>query len=346
MEYQMKPINMAAPKRQFLWEIIVALMRALIEIPLLAALLLVGQSAAFAQAWPQRPVRVIVPYGAGGNTDILARIASERLSSIFGQPFLVENRVGASGAIAGEFVARSAPDGYTFFFCASPQIQIVPLVQKVGYEPFKDFVFVSIVGANPSILGVYPGIPAKTLKEFVEYARSNVGKLNYGSGGAGSFSHLTSLLLATRAGLEMTHVPYKGGAQTTMALASGEIQMYFGNGTELVPLAKQGKVRLLGITSANRYAELPDVPTIAESYPGFNMVTWNGYLAPAATPKGIVERVSQAVAKAVRDPVIVERMAKLGIDAIGNSPAQFAEIIRVEAPLYRDAVKSSGLRSQ
>lgn len=342
----MKRNEMTAPHLQFLSKIMVVPLRAWIAMSLLAALFLAGQGTVFAQTWPQKPVRVIVPYGAGGNTDILARIASERLSSIFGQPFLVENRVGASGAIAGEFVARSAPDGYTFFFCASPQIQIVPLVQKVGYEPFKDFAFVSIVGANPSILGVYPGIPAKTLKEFIEYARSNVGKLNYGSGGAGSFSHLTSLLLATRAGLEMTHVPYKGGAQTTMALASGEIQMYFGNGTELVPLAKQGKVRLLGITSANRYAELPEVPTIAESYPGFKMMTWNGYLAPAATPKGIIERVSQAVAKAVRDPVIAERMAKLGIDAVGNSPAEFAGIIRVEAPLYRDAVKASGLRSE
>lgn len=342
----MKLSDVAAPQRQFIWEIIVALMRALVAIPVLAALLLVGQGAAFAQAWPQKPVRVVVPYGAGGHTDILARIASERLSSVFGQQFLVENRVGASGAIAGEFVARSAPDGYTFFFCATPQIQIVPLVQKVGYEPFKDFVFVSIVGANPSILGVHPGIPAKTLKEFVEYARSNAGKLNYGSGGAGSFSHLTSLLLATRAGLDMTHVPYKGGAQTTMALVSGEIQMYFGNGTELVPLAKLGKVRLLGISSANRYAELPEIPAIAESYPGFQMVTWNGYLAPAATPKDIVERVSQAVAKAVRDPAIVERMAKLGIDSVGNSPAEFAGIIRAEAPLYRDAVRAGGLRSE
>lgn len=337
---------MAAPKRQFQWEIIVALMRALIAIPLLAALLLVGQSAAFAQAWPQKPVRVVVPYGAGGHTDILARIASERLSSVFGQQFLVENRVGASGAIAGEFVARSAPDGYTFFFCATPQIQIVPLIQKVGYEPFKDFVFVSIVGASPNILAVHPAIPVGTLKEFVEYAKRNAGKLNYGSGGTGSFIHLSSLLLAARAGLDMTHVPYKGGAQSTMALVSGEIQMYFGNASELIPQAKLGKVRLLGISSLNRNPELPEVPAVAELYPGFNMVTWNGFVAPAATSRDIVERVSQVVAKAVRDPVIAERMIKLGIDPVGNSPAEFAGIIRTEAPLYRDAVKAGGLRSE
>ena len=276
----------------------------------------------------------------------MARIASERLSGVFGQQFLVENRVGGSGAVAGEFVARSTPDGYTFFFCATPQIQIVPLVQKVGYEPFKDFVFVSIVGTSPNILAVHPAIPAKTLKEFVEYARNNAGKLNYGTGGTGTFGHLTSVLLITRGGLNMVHVPYKGGAQTTMALVGGEIQMYFGNASELIPQSKIGKVRLLGISSPTRNAEIPDVPAVAEFFPGFQMVTWNGFLAPAATPKDIVERVSQAVAKAVREPAIVERLSKLGIDAQGNSPAEFAEIIRTETAIYRDAVKAGGLRSE
>jgi len=342
----MKLGDMAAPHLQSVPAIIAALLHASVAMPLLAMLPLLGQGAASAQAWPQKPVRVIVPYGAGGHTDILARIASERLSSVFGQQFLVENRVGGSGAVAGEFVARSAPDGYTFFFCATPQIQIVPLIQKVGYEPFKDFAFVSIVGASPSILAVHPAIPAKTLKEFVEYARSNAGKLNYGTGGSGTFGHLASVLLATRAGLDMIHIPYKGGAQTTMALVSGEIQMYFGNASELIPQAKLGKVRLLGISSPNRNAELPEVPAVAESYPGFQMVTWNGFLAPVATPKDIIERVSQAVAKALRDPAIAERMTRLGIDPLGNSPAEFNEIIRTEAALYRDAVKAGGLRKE
>lgn len=323
-----------------------ALLRASVAMPLLAMLLLLAQGAACAQAWPQKPVRVIVPYAAGGNTDIMARIASERLSNTFGQQFLVENRVGGSGAVAGQFAAHSAPDGYTFFFCATPQIQIVPLVQKVGYDPFKDFVFVSIVGTSPNILAVHPAIPATTLKEFVEYAKSNVGKLNYGSGGSGTFGHLASVLLFTRAGLDMTHIPYKGGSQATMDLVAGQIQMYFGNASELIPQAKLGKVRLLGVSSPNRNAELPDVPAVAEFYPGLQMVAWNGYLAPAATPKDIVERVSQAVAKAARDPAVVERLTKLGIDPLGNSPAEFAEIIRTEAALYRDAVKASGLRRE
>ncbi|MBI2317720.1 MAG: tripartite tricarboxylate transporter substrate binding protein [Betaproteobacteria bacterium] len=338
--------TLTAPRVRSAPGIVSAWLRARAAMPLAALFLLLAQGAALAQAWPQRPVRVIVPYSAGGNTDIMARIASERLSGAFGQQFLVENRVGGSGAVAGESVARSAPDGYTFFFCATPQIQIVPLVQKVGYEPFKDFAFVSVVGISPNILAVHPAIPAKTLKEFAQYAGSNPGKLNYGTGGAGTFGHLASVLFASRAGLNMVHVPYKGGAQTTLALVSGEIQMYFGNASELIPQAKLGKVRLLGVSSLKRNAQLPEVPAVAEFYPGFQMVAWNGFLAPAATPKDIVERVSQAVAKAVRDPAVVERLGKLGIDALGNSPAEFAEIIRAETPLFRDAVKASGLRGE
>ncbi|MBI4294175.1 MAG: tripartite tricarboxylate transporter substrate binding protein [Betaproteobacteria bacterium] len=340
----MKLRDISASHPQSAWRSIAAL--AILAVPLLGMFLLIESGTASAQTWPQKPVRVIVPYGAGGNTDILARIASERLSTVFGQQFLVENRVGASGAVAGEFVARAAPDGYTLFFCATPQIQIVPLVQKVGYAPFKDFTFVSIVGTSPVFLAVNPAIPAKTVKEFVQYARSNSGKLNYGSGGSGSFSHLASALLATRAGLEMTHVPYRGGAQTTMALVAGEIQMYFGNAAEIVPQARLGKVRVLGVSSPKRNAELPDVPTVAESYPGFQMVTWNGFLAPAATPKDIVERVSRAVANAVHDPAVAGRLTKLGVDPIGNSPAEFTESIRAEAVLFRDAVKASGQRSE
>ena len=313
---------------------------------LIAAVLVGSASLALAQAWPQKPVRVVVPYAAGGNTDSQARIASERLTSVFGQPFLVENRVGGSGMVAAELVAKAAPDGYTLFFCAVPQISIVPHVQKLGFEPRKDLVPISVVGISANIIGVHRAVPARSLQEFVDYAKSRPGKLNYATGGAGTFGHLATALFLIRAGLEMTHVPYKGGAQATTDLVGGQVQMYFGNAAELIPQARTGKVLLLGVSSPQRNVQIPDVPALAETYPGFALVAWNGYMAPAGTPAEIVDRIAQEVGKAVRDPTIAERLTKLGIDPLGNTPAQFAEMIRSEETLYRDAVKAANLRAE
>jgi len=299
-----------------------------------------------AQTWPQRPVKVIVPFTAGGSTDTQARIISERLSAAIGQQFIVENRVGTGGATAAEFVAKSPADGYTLFFAATPQILIVPLIQKVNYDPLKDFAPISILGTNPFVLGVHISVPAKTLKEFIDYVKAHPGQLNYSSGGTGTGVHLTAALFASRAGLKMTHVPYKGGAQSVADLVGGQVQMTFGNTSDMIQHSKGGKIRLLAVSSEKRAPQLPDLPTIAELYPGFRSDTWNGFFAPTATPKAIIDRVAQEVAKTARDPGIIERLNRIGVDAIGNTPAEFAARIRSEAPLWRDAVNAAGIKQE
>jgi len=282
-----------------------------------------------AQTWPQRPVKVIVPYTAGGTTDTQARIISERLSVALGQQFIVENRVGAGGAIAAEFVAKSTADGYTLFFAGTTQFSTLPLVQKVNYDPLKDFAPISILGTNPLVLGVHISVPAKTLKEFIEYVKA----------------HVSAALFASRAGLKMTHIPYKG-AQAVTDLVGGQVQVSFGNTSDMIQHSKSGKIKMLAVTGEKRMPQLPDLPAIAEFYPGFRTIVWNGLLAPYLTPKAIIDRIAQEAARAARDPDIIERLNKMGIDALGNTPAEFAARIRSEAPLWRDAVNAADIRQE
>lgn len=202
--------------------------------------------------WPARPVTIVVGYAAGGNTDVMARMASRTLSEEFRQSFVVDNRIGAGGALAAAYVAQAAPDGYTLFFAASPQIAIVPRLQKVGYDPIKDFEPVSIFGTGPFILGISAAIPARTLAEFVAYAQMR--KINYGSSGTGSVAHLAGALLAARGRFEAVHIPFRGSGQVTAALLGGQIDMFFGNASDLVPQAASGKVRLLGVATADEAA--------------------------------------------------------------------------------------------
>ena len=311
----------------------------------LAIVLALVAANALAQSWPQRAVRVIVPFVAGGNTDSQARIVTERLNELLGQPFVVENKAGAGGAIAAEFVARSPADGYTVFFAASPQFAL-PLLQKVNFDPFKDFAPVSIVGTNPFVLGVHGAVPATTLNEFVDYVKARPGQLNYASAGAGTITHLTAALFLSRAGLQMTHVPYKGGAQASADLLAGQVHMYFGNPSELMPHAASGKIRLLAVSSAKRTPQLPGVPAIAETYPGFATGTWNGFLVPTGTAQAIIERLAREVAKAVREPATAERLRKIGVEPLGNTPAEFGALVQREAPIWRDAVKAAGITSE
>ena len=298
-----------------------------------------------AQTWPQRPVKVIVPFTAGGNTDTQARIISERLSAAFGQQFIVENRAGAGGAIAAEFVAKSPADGYTLFFAANPQVSILPLIQKVNYDPLKDFVPISILGTNLFVLAVHISVPAKTLREFIDYVREHPGELNYSSV-PGTGNHLTMVLFASRAGLKMTHIPTKGGAQSLIDLVGGHVQMVFANPSDVIQHSRSGMIRLLAVSGEKRAPRFPDLPAIAELYPGFRTGTWNGFLAPAATPKQIIDRVAQEVAKAARDPGIIERLSKIGIDALGSTPAEFAARIRSEALVWLDAVNAAGIKQE
>jgi tripartite-type tricarboxylate transporter receptor subunit TctC len=314
-------------------------------IAVLAAALLLGTSLATAQEWPHRPVKVIVPFAAGGNTDVQARIVCERLSAIFGQQFVIENRVGAAGGVAAEYVAHAPADGYTLFFAPTP-IEVLPLIQKVNYDPARDFVPISMVGTNPFVLGVHVSVPADTLQDFVKYVREHQGLLNFASGGTGSIGHLSAALFLARAGLQMTHIPYRGGGPAVQDLVAGQVHMYFGNASELLQHAKSGKIKLLAVSSEKRAPQLPDVPAVAEFYKGFRTITWNGLLAPAGTPKPVVDALAREVAKIVREPDIADRLTKIGVDPVGNTPAQFAAYIRSDAPLWRDAVKAADIKPE
>lgn len=303
-------------------------------------------SAALAQSWPNRPVKLVVPFAAGGNTDAVARIAAERLSSALGQPFLVENRGGAAGVIGAEYAARSSPDGYTLFVSGMGNILVVPMVSKVNYDGEKDFAPVAIVSTNPFVLGIHPSIGARSLREFVDHVKAHPGKLNFGSGGSGSIGHLSAALLLSRAGIDMTHIPYKGGAPAVADLVGGQIQMYFGNASELIPYMRSGKVTVLAVSSEKRAREIPEVPSVAETFPGFNTYTWNALFAPTGTPRSILERLAQEVARMLKDTTVVDRIHKLGSDPSGIALEELADLIRREKAMWAEAVKAAGVKQE
>ena len=295
--------------------------------------------------WPQRPIKMIVPFATGGNTDSIARLTAERLSQSLGQSVVVENKAGANGAIAADFVAQSAPDGYTLFMAAMPVLAILPTITKTKFDPVRDFALVSNVGSNPFVMAISSAVPAKNLREFVAYAKKNDGKLNFASGGSGSVSHLSPVLFLKRANLNMTHISYKGGGPAVADLLGGQVQMYFGNLSELAPHADGGKIRIIGVSSLERAKQIPDVPTFAESgFSGFKTLTWNGIVAPTGTPPAIINRVAAAVQDAVGKPEFRARLWQLGVDPIGSTPAQFADTLRADTATWAEAAKASNLK--
>jgi tripartite-type tricarboxylate transporter receptor subunit TctC len=314
----------------------------------IAALALAASFNVFAQSYPSKPVKVVVPFPPGGVTDAIARITAEWLTQRMGQSFIAENRPGASGAIAADFVARAEADGYTLLSAATPQLSIVPHVQKISYDPLKDFAPVSIVGTNPFALGCNAGkIQAATLKEFVDYAKARPGQLSYASPGSGSVGHLTMALFVARAGLKMEAVLYKGGGPAMADVVAGHVPCYFGNLNELIPHAGTGKVKLFAVSGSARAPQLPDVPTVAEQgYPGFRTVTWNGYVAPGGTPREIVERLSREIAAGCKDATFVGRLNKIGVDALCSTPAEFSQAVRDDLALWKEAVQAAGMKTQ
>ena len=289
---------------------------------------------------------VVVPYAAGGNTDIMARLVTDWLTSRLRQRFIVENRVGAGATLGAAFVAQAKPDGTTFLFGAAPQLLIAPLVQKVSYDARKDFAPVVIFGTGPQVLGLSASVPAKNLRELIAYARANPGKISYASGGSGTAAHLTGALLAARAGLDMVHVPYRGGAPATTDLLAGQVQMYFGNASELLPHANNDKVRLIAVSTSKRIAQLPNAEAVEEIFPGFKMAAWNGFVAPAGTPRPILELLARETAAAAKDPRIVQRLTELGIEPGGMMLDDFVRDIEESRPAYAEAVKAAGLKAE
>jgi tripartite-type tricarboxylate transporter receptor subunit TctC len=298
-----------------------------------------------AELWPQRPVRIIGPYAAGGNSDGMARLVAQRLGEAFGQTFVVENRVGANGAIATEAVARSAADGYTLLWAATPPLTINPALTKVNYDPIKDFAPISAVAVNAFVLVVNKDFPPKTVAEFIAYVRAQPNKLAYAEGSAGSLTHLTMALFLKRAGLQMSNVSYRGNAPALTDVVAGHLPTMFSNISDAMPQAAAGSVRLLAVSSKERAPQLPDVPTVAESgFPDFNVLTWNGLMAPAGTSRDIVDKIAAEIGRAVKDRPFAARLEQYGADPLGNTPAEFSAMVAADTALWANTIQSLGLK--
>ena len=320
-------------------------LRRVISISIISVSVWGSAFAASAQTWPTSTIYLIVPYTAGGNTDTMARFLASSLTATLGQPVVVENKSGAGGAIATDYVAKSNKDGYTLLFGTSAQISVVPLVQKVRYDPIGDFSPISIYGRGPDILAVNAALPVSTLADFVAYAKAHPDELCYGSGGVGSIAHLAGSLFSKRAGIDMCHVPYKGGAQVMTDLMAGQIKVYLGNASEILPAARGRNVKALAVSSWARLPEEPDLPTISETLPGFVVEPWNGLLAPRGTPASVLNRLERATIDAAHDPSIVVKLRQLGISAAGTTSKDFVTAIHDEKIFYEEAVQTAGLGS-
>ncbi|MFN3731252.1 Bug family tripartite tricarboxylate transporter substrate binding protein [Comamonas testosteroni] len=301
---------------------------------------------AFAQAptYPAKPVRIIVPYPAGGTTDIIARLAAAQLSERLRQPFVVENRAGASGAIGSVAVAQAAADGYTLVMGTASSHGINSALQKnLPYDAVKDFAPVTVVASTPNIIVVHPSVPARTLGELLALAKSRPGQINFGSTSPGGSPHMSAELLKMMAGVDMTHVPYKGASPMLTDLMGGQIQAGFDNLPSTIAFVRSGKLRALAVTTAQRWPGAADIPTVAESVPGYEVSGWFGLLAPAGTPKAVLDTLQTAVAQAVRDPEVTRQLRSLGAEPVASRPEAFAQQIRADVDKWRGVVKATGV---
>jgi tripartite-type tricarboxylate transporter receptor subunit TctC len=273
-----------------------------------------------AQNFPSRPIKIIVPFPPGGGVDLTARLLMEPLSKELGQTIVVENKGGAGGIIGTELAARSPNDGYTLYFGGGAQFTVNPLVKKLAYDPLKDLTPISMVSLNGMALVVHPDLPVRSVREFIDYVKAHPGKINYGVAGLGQSSHLTPAAFAARTGLDMVAVPYQSTPPALVGLIAGTVQVFFGNVSDVMELVQSGKGRLLAISTAQRAPQFPDIPTVAETVPGFVMTGWIGYFAPAGTPPAIINQLSKALAVICRDPDIVKTMTAVGVDIVGTTP--------------------------
>ncbi len=302
-------------------------------------------ASAHAQDYPARPIRIIVPYPAGGSADLMPRIFAEKLGAKWGQPVLVENRPGAGGNVGAEIAYKAEPDGYTLLATApGPLIVNQNLYSRLPFDPAQ-FVPVAIMGAIPNVLLVTPKLPANRVQELIDLARADSGKLNYGSQGNGTTSHLTAELFKSMAGgLRITHVPYKGSAPAIAALMSGEIDFSFDNLGVTLQHVRSGRLRVLAVCAKGRIASLPDVPAMSEILPGFTSVTWFGIVAPPKTPVPIAEKLSAAVAEAIRQPDVAKRLAAMSAEPIGGTPAEMAAFMRRDGERWKSVIESARVK--
>jgi len=307
-----------------------------------------GSPAAFAQAYPGKPIRLIVPFPPGGSTDIVARIVALKLGDRIGQQVVVENRGGAGGTIGTEAVAKAPPDGYTLGVASTSTHAVAPSVYtKLGYDPVKDFAPISLMAVSPYLLVVHPDVPAKSLPEFVAYARTRPGKLNYASAGTGSTTHLAMEMLKSAAGLYLVHIPYNGNGPAGTAVIGGQVEALFGSLPAVLPHAKSGRVRPLAVGTPKRSPSLPDVPTVAESgFAGFDASLWLAIMAPAGTPPGVVDRLNKEIVAIIGSPDAADALSKAGAEPLTSTAAELGSLVKDGVEKYAQIVRQAGVKAE
>jgi tripartite-type tricarboxylate transporter receptor subunit TctC len=321
--------------------------RRLLQIAASAAALAAAPRPGWAQTYPARPISLLVPWAPGGSTDILARIVATHLHQSMGQPVVIENRTGASGNIGTGAVARAAPDGYTILFnTMSVHTMNHALFATMPFDGMKDFSPITLLAYVTNTMVVHPSVPANTVAEFIAYAKANPGKIAYASSGPGSTNHLCAALLERMAGIEMLHVPYRGGAPAVADTVGGQVQLFFTAGTQSLEHVKAGRLKLLGVTEAKRSPLLPDVPTVAETVPGYEMTVWYGAFGPPAMPKEIVARINAEISRALFLPEVKKRMADIAVEVAASTPEELGGMMRRDAEKWGALIKSIGIATQ
>jgi len=313
---------------------------------LLALIALCAAAAgALAQGYPAKPIRIVVGFPPGGGNDIIARLVGAKMQEAWGQAVVIDNKPGANSIIAAEFVAKSAPDGYTLLVNATGGMSVNPvLYAKLPYDSLRDFVPISMVGSFPLVLVVHPSVPANSVQELVAYAKANPGKLNYSSGSTAF--QVASEMFKQMTGTDVRHIPYKGSAASITAVIAGDVQMTIVDTPPLVPQIRAGRVKALGVTSAKRSASMPEVPALAETVPGYEMVLWIGVFAPAGTPGEVASKLNAEVVRIVKLPEVRETLDAMGVEPLGNTSAQMAEWIRREIGKYGPVVKAANIKAE
>ena len=297
-----------------------------------------------AAAYPEKSVRIIVPFPAGGGTDLFARAIAQKLASALSQQFVTDNRAGAGGMIGSDMVARAAPDGYTLLVTSSSTLSIVPhLTRKPLYDPLKDFSPIALIASAPNVLVVHPSVPAHSVKQLVQLARAQPGLLNVASNGSGTLSHLTAELFKIQTGINLVHIPYKGGPPAVVDLVAGQVSMLFAALPTVLPQVRSGRLRMLGVTGDKRIAAVKEIPTVAESLPGFESVQWWGLLAPAAIASELIEKLNAEATRAISDPDIRTRFSGEGAEAQGGSAKDFALYMKSDFERWGKVVKEAGI---